>query len=141
MSNVTRILDLLDVNLTASVELTLYGRAALYLGFADPLEDYALTHDVDAVFWIGQAQALDETTNFWQAVETVNKELSDQELYISHFFTEDQVILRPNWRENRARITGEWRSLTLYRLGDPDLLTEHRLGLPAGLRIDDLETP
>ncbi len=26
-------------------------------------------------------------------------------------------------------------------LGDPELLAEHRLGLPAGLRIDDLETP
>jgi cobalt/nickel transport system ATP-binding protein len=26
-------------------------------------------------------------------------------------------------------------------LGDPELLTDHRLGLPTGLRIDDIETP
>jgi hypothetical protein len=122
MNNVTRILDLLDAKLTSPVELTLYGRAALHLGFPDPLADYALTHDVDAVLWIGQAEALDENTNFWQAVEAVNEELSDQELYISHFFSEDQVILRPDWQEDRVRIRGEWQLLALYRLGNLDLL-------------------
>ncbi len=28
----------------------------------------------------------------------VNHELTDQELYITHFFEEDQVILRQDWR-------------------------------------------
>lgn len=63
-----------------------------------------------------------DKTNFWQAVEEVNHELSDQQLYISHFFVENQVILSRNWRNNRKKIDRDWNRLTLYRLGDTDLL-------------------
>lgn len=122
MSHAELILRQLDSRLNAPVELTLYGRAALQLGFADPLPEYALSRDVDAVLWIGQAEELAETSNFWEAVEDVNRLYAERDLYISHFFEEDQVILRPDWRQHRLRIGGEWSCLTLFRLGDLDLL-------------------
>ena len=52
----------------------------------------------------------------------VNHELTDQELYISHFLEEDQVILRQDWRIQRIQVKGSWKHLDLYRLGDLDLL-------------------
>jgi hypothetical protein len=122
MSNAERILRALDAKLTAAVELTLYGRAALLLGFPSPPKEAALSRDVDAVLWMGQAEELDATTNFWQAVEALNQELAPDGLYISHFFAEDQVVLRPGWRESRVSIPGSWADLVLFRLGDADLL-------------------
>jgi len=122
VNNALLILDTLDRRLDTPVDLTLYGRAALTLGFPNPPEEYAWSRDVDVVLWIEQAEELNEKTNFWQAVEAVNRALADQELYVSHFFEEDQVILRPNWRQARVRIPGPWKNLELYRLGDADLL-------------------
>jgi hypothetical protein len=120
--NARLILDTLDRYLDAPVELTLYGRAALQLGFADPPPETLLSRDVDAVLWQGQAEALQSHTNFWEAVERVNQILSDQGLYISHFFTEDQVILRPGWRAARRKIDVPFQRLVVFRLADEDLL-------------------
>ena len=122
VNNALVILDALDRLLDGPVDLTLYGRAALALGFPDPPEEYAWSRDIDVVLRLEQAEQLNEKTNFWQAVEAVNRDLADQELYVSHFFEEDQVILRPDWRQARVRIRGAWRNLELYRLGDADLL-------------------
>lgn len=122
MNNAEIILTSLDRKLATSVELTLYGRAALSLGFDNPPQEFALSRDVDAVLWMGQAEMLLETSNFWEAVNEVNEALTDQELYISHFFEEEQVILRPDWQNHRVRIKHAWNHLTLYRLGDIDLL-------------------
>jgi hypothetical protein len=122
MNNAETILTHLDRKLNTRIELTLYGRAALALGFDHPPDEYALSRDVDAVFWKGQAEMLLETTNFWEAVNDINNELADQELYISHFFEEDQVILRPDWRAHRVTVKGAWHYLDLFRLGDIDLL-------------------
>lgn len=121
MNNAEMILNSLNRRLTSQIELTLYGRAALFLGFEQPQNEYALSRDVDAVLWKGQAEMLLETSNFWEAVNAVNTELTDQELYISHFFEEEQVILRPDWRTHRVEITHSWNNLDLYRLGDIDL--------------------
>ena len=121
MSNAETLLHALDERLDSAVELTLYGRAALQLGFENPPEEYAISHDVDAVFWIGQAEELAASGNFWDAIDDLNKAYADQELYISHFFEEDQVVLQPDWKANRKRIEGPWKQLSLYRLGDEDL--------------------
>lgn len=121
MTHALTILNALDLRLNAPAELTLYGRAALQLGFRHPPAEYALSLDVDVVLWIGQAEELARTSNFWEAVEAVNREFADQELYISHFFDETQVILRPQWKSERAPVPGEWRKLKVYRLGDIDL--------------------
>lgn len=122
MTHAERILALLDAQLTSRIDLTLYGRAALHLGFPDAPKEHALSRDVDAVLSLGQAEALNEKTNFWEAIERVNEELADQELYISHFFTESQVILLPDWQSNRIPIPGTWMHLDLHRLGNMDLL-------------------
>lgn len=122
MSNALTILRSLDEKLTSTIELTLYGRAALQLGFVPPLEEHAQSRDVDAVLWLGQAEALKERTNFWESIEAVNRELGERDLYISHFFTEDQVILLPDWKANRVSVPGPWRRLDLFRLGNIDLL-------------------
>jgi len=103
------------------VELTLYGRAAFILGFEDAPKEFARSKDIDAVLWVGQADELARTTNFWEAVEEVNREFRDQELYISHLFEEDQVVLTREWRQQRSRVNGSWNKLMVYRLGDADL--------------------
>lgn len=121
MTNAEKILAALDGRLEAAVELTLYGRAALLLGFENPLLEYAMSRDVDAVLWLGQAEELARRTNFWEAVAAVNQEFRDQELYVSHFFEEDQVVLTPDWRRHRLPLAGPWKRLRLYRLGDVDL--------------------
>ena len=121
MTNAEKILAYLDAKLNAPVELTLYGRAALLLGFENPPKEYAISRDIDGVMWLGQAEELAETTNFWQTVEEVNRELADQELYVSHFFEEDQVVLKPEWRTHRVPIVGTWAHLKMYRLGNVDL--------------------
>jgi hypothetical protein len=122
VSNAELILHALDELLDAPAELTLYGRAALQLGFANPPAEYARSRDVDVVLWFGQAEMLLNAGNFWNAVEAVNARFADQELYVSHFFEEDQVVLRPDWRRHRVAIAGNWRQVSLFRLGDLDLL-------------------
>lgn len=121
MSNAETILTTLDKRLNAPVELTLYGRAALQLGFPNPRSEYAQSMDVDGVFWLGQADELMRGGDFWPAVELTNQELAPQGLYISHFFEESQLILTSQWRQQRVPIKGEWRFLRLMRLGDKDL--------------------
>lgn len=121
MTHAELILHELDRRLDAPAELTLYGRAALQLGFEHPPAEYALSKDVDAVLWVGQAEELAAQTNFWDALEAVNAELGECGLYISHLFTEDQVILGRDWRQNRKRIAGPWDNLAVFRLGDSDL--------------------
>lgn len=122
MNNASRILILLDGYLHAPVELTLYGRAALQLGFSSPRPEFASSLDVDGVLWTGQAEELAQSTDFWQAVARVNGALAASQLYISHFFEESQIVLTPEWRQQRVAIPGSWRRLSLYRLGDGDLL-------------------
>jgi hypothetical protein len=122
MTNAERILHSLDTRLNAPVELTLYGRAALHMGFANPPAEYALSQDVDAVLWQSQSMELSAATNFWEAIDEVNQELAESGLYVSHLFAEDQVILRPVWRAQRVPIAGPWKKLKLSRLSDLDLL-------------------
>jgi len=116
-----RILSELDSHLNGSVELTLYGRAAFFLGFPDPPPQFSQSLDVDAILWLGQADELDATTNFWEALEETNLALEPQGFYMSHLFEEDQVILTAGWREQRVAIEGEWERLNLSRLSDKDL--------------------
>ncbi len=121
MTNAEQILRALDARLSAPIDLTLYGRSALALGFDEPPMDALRTVDVDVVLWIGQAEALAETTDFWDAVSVVNKEFESSGLYMTHFFTEDQVIVRPAWKSERVPVKLALNRLQLHRLADPDL--------------------
>ncbi|MCF7838180.1 MAG: hypothetical protein K9N49_06080 [Candidatus Marinimicrobia bacterium] len=122
MNNATRLLSRLDELLDTNVDLTVYGRAALLLGYPDPKPEYAFSLDVDAVLWIGQAEELERNGNFWTALEQVNDEFEDDGLYMTHLFDEDQVVLRPTWRDERVALVGPFRRLSLHRLADADLL-------------------
>jgi hypothetical protein len=122
MNYALRILNTLDERLEQVVDLTLYGRAALQLGFDNPPEDFSQSLDVDAVLALGQAEELLASTNFWDALEDTNTALAPSGLYMTHLFVEDQVILTPEWQRNRETIAGSWRHLSLHRLGDADLL-------------------
>jgi hypothetical protein len=55
------------------------------------------------------------------AVEVWNQQLGGDGLYLSHLFTEDQVILRPDGRSHRVAVGGDWQRLRRSRLGDVDL--------------------
>ncbi|MFA6568999.1 MAG: DUF6036 family nucleotidyltransferase [Victivallales bacterium] len=121
MSNSLRLLKRLDELLDSPVELTLYGRAALELGFINPKPEYSRSLDVDIVLWIGQAEELDGTGNFWEALEHLNKEFDADGLYISHLFEESQVILSSQWRKRRIAIPLSFSRLKLFRLSDMDL--------------------
>ena len=121
MNHASTILGVLDRHLQARIELTLFGRAALSLGFPDAPPEYGLSLDVDGVLWDGQAEQLLEQTDFWTAVDEANRELAPAGLYVSHFFQETQVILTPSWRDRRCPLAGPWPRLQVFRLGDVDL--------------------
>jgi len=122
MSNAEKLLNRLDELLDTNVDLTLYGRAALLLGYSNPKREYALSLDVDAVLWIGQAEELERDGNFWEALDQVNDEFECDGLYMTHLFDEDQVVLRPCWRDRRVAIARPFRHLALHRLADADLM-------------------
>jgi hypothetical protein len=122
MTNADTILSTLDGLLDQPVDITIYGRAALQLGFTRQRPEYAVSMDVDVVLWSDQAEILAGTTSFWDAVEETNRRLASGGLYISHFFDETQVILTPEWRSQRLPVQGPWRKLILHRLGNGDLL-------------------
>ncbi len=121
MSNSLRLLKRLNELLDSPVELTLYGRAALELGFTNPKPEYSRSLDVDIVLWIGQAEELDKTGNFWNALEQLNREFDVDGLYISHLFEESQVLLSRQWRNRRVAIPLSFSRLSLFRLSDMDL--------------------
>lgn len=121
VNNAERILAALDDKLHHEIEVTLYDHAALTLGFEDVPEEFGQSRDIDGVLWIGQAEELAEKTNFWDAVQELNEEFRDQELYISHLFQEDQLILSRDWKSKRKRFEGLWKKLKVYRLADSDL--------------------
>ena len=90
MNNPERILKELDQRLNGPVELTIFGRAAIALGFTAKLPHHGQTHDVDAIVPTDEAAGLQSNTDFWQAQQALNKALENEDLYITHIFDEDQ---------------------------------------------------
>lgn len=95
MNNPLEILRTLDRHLPKTAELTLFGRAALALGYCDPPPDYGATHDVDAIIPVSTAEP---DIDFWLAQQATNEELKNRGLYITHLFSELDVILQPDWQ-------------------------------------------
>ncbi|MBN1864507.1 MAG: hypothetical protein JW808_06365 [Victivallales bacterium] len=122
LSNSIRLLTRLDELLESPADITLYGRAALELGFPNPKHEYSRSLDVDIVLWMGQAEELQKSGNFWDALQMVNDEFAEGGLYISHLFEEHQVILSPDWKTNRVAVSLPTSKLKLFRLSDTDLL-------------------
>lgn len=123
MNHPEHILRTLDSHLCAPTRLILYGRAALALGYPDPLPEFQTTLDVDAILPEVEMAAIDGDEQFWSAVEHTNAELATTGLYLTHLFTDSQVILRPAWLESIMPIQlDSLRYLHLFRPATEDLI-------------------
>lgn len=104
MSNPLNILQTLDRNLDHRIELIVYGRAAIALGFPSSPHGADATLDVDGIIPSSQAEQIGRDFAFWDALEKTNAQLEGDKLYLTHLFDEAQVILTPDWQERRVRI-------------------------------------
>jgi hypothetical protein len=122
MSNPERILRHIDALLHQPMELTLYGRGAIALGYPRKLPHHEGTKDIDAIIPAEDLPVLQANEDFWQAQEKVNQALEADQLYFTHIFTDEQVIIQPDWKTRRQRIPIDLRHLTVYRPGTLDLI-------------------
>ena len=122
MNNPLFILQTLDRHLDHMVELTLYGRAALALGFPSHELRHETTQDVDAIVPLAQLAPLRADDQFWAARDVTNAELADRGLYMTHLFTEADVFLLPDWLNRRVPIPSNFSHLKLLRPATLDLI-------------------
>lgn len=123
MNHPEHILRTLDRFLTRPARLILYGRAALSLGFPDPLESFHSTMDVDAILPEVEMAAIEADDSFWEAIDKLNADLEPSGLYLTHLFTDRQVILRPDWLHHLQSVSlPGFRHLTLARPATEDLI-------------------
>jgi hypothetical protein len=122
MNNPLFILQTLDRRLDHPVELTLYGRAALALGFLSHESRHETTQDVDAIIPLAQLDQLRADDQFWSARDATNAELAERGLYLTHLFTEADVFLLPDWLSRRLPIPGSFAHLKLLRPATLDLI-------------------
>jgi hypothetical protein len=122
MSNPLRILRTLDRNLTLPAEITLFGRAALALGYAQAPAHFHNTQDVDGILPLAWLQPPNQHEDFWQAVQRANAELEPEGLYVTHLFRETDVILRAEWFHHRLRLDVGLRKLAVFRPATIDLV-------------------
>lgn len=122
MNNPLLILQTLDRHLDHRIELTLYGRAALALGFPAHKPWHETTQDVDAIIPLAQLDALRADAQFWDARDATNAELAERGLYLTHLFTEAEVFLLPDWLHRRVPIAVAFTHLKLLRPATIDLV-------------------
>lgn len=122
MNNPLHILQTLDSHLTAPAEITIFGRAALALGYPDCPDSFATTNDVDAILPLKWLESPDENLDFWQAQQKTNAELEPTGLYLTHLFREQEIILTPDWISKRVRIPLELHKLVVFRPSTLDLI-------------------
>jgi hypothetical protein len=97
VNNPQRILTVLDRHLERPTRVILYGRAALVLGFPGVAPELGATMDVDAILPSVQMAAIESDGQFWRALDLANRELEPDGLYMTHLFSDEQVILSPDW--------------------------------------------
>ncbi|MFZ9938143.1 MAG: DUF6036 family nucleotidyltransferase [Luteolibacter sp.] len=123
MNHPELILRTLDRNLATSTRLILYGRAALALGFKHPQPQFHATMDVDAILPEVEMSAIEADDSFWDAIEKTNEQLESTGLYITHLFSDSQVILSPDWLKSIVPIPlPNLRFLRLFRPSTSDLI-------------------
>lgn len=119
MNNPLEILKTLDQNLRQPTELTIFGRAALALGYPSPPLEYGATHDVDGIIPITIAEPSED---FWNAQQATNEALKNSGLYITHLFSELDVILQPDWTSRRVPVPLNLIRLEIFRPATIDLV-------------------
>ena len=122
MNNPLRILQTLDGQLTAATELTLFGRAALALGYAGAAAAVMATSDVDAILPLAWLEAEEANLDFWEAQQRTNRQLAPEGLYFTHLFRESELILTPEWLNRRMRVPVDLVRIALYRPATLDLI-------------------
>ena len=123
MNHPEHIARVLDSHLVKPTRLILYGRAALALGYASPLSTFHTTLDVDAILPEVEMASIEADDAFWDAIEKTNDQLQSSGLYMTHLFTDSQIIIRPNWLEHLVPIRlQQLRFLNLFRPSTEDLI-------------------
>lgn len=122
MNHPLKILRCLDRNLSHSINLLIYGRAAIALGFPVPPHDTGATMDVDAILPLSELDAIVQDEKFWDALDRTNQELESDGLYMTHLFQEDQVILSPDWFQKSVPIELGLKQIHLRRPSTLDLV-------------------
>ncbi|MBK8038505.1 MAG: hypothetical protein IPK22_15450 [Verrucomicrobiaceae bacterium] len=123
MSNPERLLLALDALLDHRVNLVLYGRSAVWLGFDDPPPAVGATKDVDAIIRMSQLDELVNDEQFWDSRDAVNEQFKGEDMYITHLFQENQVFLRPDWLAHIVPLAKPvTRQLDLFRPATIDLI-------------------
>ena len=121
--NAERLLLALDERLDHDIQLILYGRSAVWLGFDNPPAAAATTQDVDGIIPDEQVQALADDLPFWDARDAVNEKFQGENLYITHLFPEQHIFLRRGWLTHIVPITRLClRRLKLFRPATVDLI-------------------
>jgi hypothetical protein len=99
VNNPLTILTTLDSFLQQETHVVLYGRSALALGYGFAGSALGVTSDVDVILPGVQMTAIETDSQMWKALAKTNVALEPRGLYITHLFTDDQVILTPDWLE------------------------------------------
>lgn len=124
MNNPEKILRTLDRHLRQPVRVVLFGRAALALGYPAPPPDFGVTQDVDAILPVVEMARIEADQQFWEALDLTNRELEPSGLYMTHLFTDAQVVLTPDWLARIVPIVGPvpFCNLSLFRPHTADLI-------------------
>lgn len=122
MNNAERILRCLDSHLTTPVELVIYGRAAIALGFENPYRQHQNSKDVDAILSVRSIASLENNEGFWNGQVATNDELASDGLYFTHLFNEKEIIIRDGWYERKVPIPLKLKNLNLFRPATEDLI-------------------
>ena len=121
MNTAQRIVAVMDRHLADNTEVIVFGSAALLLDvrYAPHLIARA-TNDVDIIIPADREVKMDADRGFWHAIESANKELEPEGLYITHIFPEREVVLTPEWKQHV--VTLENFGLNKLRLMRPRVL-------------------
>ncbi len=119
MNNPLEILQTLDRHLAMPADLTVFGRSALALGYPDSGPDFGATHDVDGIIPLTTEEP---NAEFWLAQQATNAELKHRGLYITHLFSELDVILQPDWQQRRVPLELSLSKLRTFRPATIDLV-------------------
>lgn len=124
MNNPERILHTLDRHLSQRTRIVLFGRAALALGYATAAPEFGVTQDVDAILPSVEMARIECDRQFWDALEATNKELEPTGLYMTHLFTDEQVVLTTDWLGKIVPLQPKivLRHLELFRPSGTDLI-------------------
>ncbi len=91
MTNAERLLAAVDERLTRKVELTLYGRAALHLGFPNPPKDYALSRFEESQVILTQEWRMKRVPvkGPWMNLDLFR--LGNEDLFLSKLMRDDPI--------------------------------------------------